>query len=99
MIYGCLEPRSCGSLILIYSTRGGTSRPARADGYQPVNIQDDDEDEEVRLVSSSRRRGNKKAEPSLVLAFIRSFWVIFLAAAFFKFVQDLLNFVSPQVLR
>ena len=92
-----LPSASCESCTIHYS-RGTATRPVRVDGYQPINIQDDDEDEGVQVVSSRRRR-KKKAEPSLVFAFVRSFWVIFLAAAFFKFVQDLLNFVSPQILR
>ena len=81
-------------------------------GYQPVSIQDDNEasvdstprqprregDTVVRVVPSSRQR-RREAEPSLVLALLKSFWPVFLSSAFFKLVQDLLNFVGPQVLK
>ena len=76
----------------------------RRRGYQPVSIQDDDM-VDVEISSSRqpmrRRRGRRRREPepSLVLALLKTFWPVFLSSAFFKLVQDLLNFVSPQVLR
>ena len=79
---------------VVYRNTG--NRRARADGYQPISIQDDDDG--VRVVSSGRRT-SRRSEPSLVIALVRSFWPIFLAAAFFKVLQDLLNFVSPQLLK
>ena len=41
----------------------------------------------------------KPKSPSLVLALARSFGGTFLVAGLFKFCQDLLNFVSPQLLK
>lgn len=72
-------------------------RPSRDDGYQPISIQDDDD--MVRVVSSRQQERRRRSGPSLVLVLVKSFWTIFLAAAGFKFVQDILNFVSPQVLK
>ena len=46
---------------------------------------------------SARQRRN--SEPSLVLALGKTFAGILLAAAFFKLCQDLLGFVSPQILK
>ena len=61
--------------------------------YQPINTETTSTG--VRVITA----GRKKKEPSLVWALAKTFWGIFVAAAFFKFVQDLLNFVSPQVLK
>ena len=46
----------------------------------------------------STRRG-RSSEPSLVLALGKTFAGTLLAAAFFKLCQDLLGFVSPQILK
>ena len=80
----------------MYICRVSAGRPVRRDGYQPITIQD--REEGVRVVS---RRGQNRSgkQPSLVIALVRTFWGIFLAAAAFKFVNDLLAFVSPQILK
>ncbi|CAI8018869.1 Multidrug resistance-associated protein 1 [Geodia barretti] len=96
----------------VHRTQKPVAGGGRRKGYQPVSIQDDNEasvdssprqptsegDTVVRVVPSSRQR-RREAEPSLVLALLKSFWPVLLASAFFKLVQDLLNFVSPQVLK
>ena len=45
------------------------------------------------------RGKSKPREPSLVWALVGSFWRTFLYAGVLKFFQDLLNFVSPQLLK
>ena len=45
------------------------------------------------------RRPQRTSEPSLVMALAKSFVETFLVAAFFKLCQDLLSFVSPQLLK
>ena len=40
-----------------------------------------------------------KNNPSLVWALVKTFWKIFAVSAFFKLLQDLLVFVSPQILK
>ncbi len=46
--------------------------------------------------SVPRDRGSR---PSLVRALGKSFWRVLLISAVFKLVQDLLSFVSPQLLK
>ena len=41
----------------------------------------------------------KKKTPSLVLALVKTYWRILLSAGLLKLMHDLLNFVSPQILR
>ncbi|XP_064405659.1 multidrug resistance-associated protein 1-like [Halichondria panicea] len=41
----------------------------------------------------------RQTEPSLVWALTKTFWIVFLTSGFFKLLQDLLAFVSPQLLR
>ena len=52
-----------------------------------------------REQQQQRRRRRKPKEPSLVWALIRSFGQTFVYAGVLKFFQDLLNFVSPQLLK
>ena len=92
----CMFPAAGNFIFAPVVYRNTGNRRARADGYQPISIQDDDDG--VRVVSSGRRT-SRRSEPSLVIALAKSFWPIFLAAAFFKVLQDLLNFVSPQLLK
>ena len=46
-----------------------------------------------------RRKKRGPKEPSLVMALARSFGGTFFVAGVFKLLQDLLNFVSPQLLK
>ena len=75
-------------------THRGVVRGVRLeeDTYQPINTEATGTG--VRVVTP-----RKKKEPSLVWALIKTFWGIFVTAALFKLVNDLLNFVSPQVLK
>ena len=41
----------------------------------------------------------RKNNPSLVWVLVKTFWKIFIMSAFFKLLQDLLLFVSPQILK
>ncbi|XP_064405656.1 multidrug resistance-associated protein 1-like [Halichondria panicea] len=54
-----------------------------------------------RLFSSDveHETRQKKSAPSLVRALFKTFWRIFLISGLFKLSQDLLAFVSPQLLR
>jgi ABC-type bacteriocin/lantibiotic exporter with double-glycine peptidase domain len=53
----------------------------------------------TRRREEQRRKKNKTKEPSLVWALVRTFWRTFVFAGMLKFFQDLLNFVSPQLLK
>jgi len=44
-------------------------------------------------------RRKKKREPSLLMAVARTIWRTMAMAAVLKLAQDLLGFVSPQILR
>ena len=61
--------------------------------------------DKITFLPATRRRGeqrrekNKAKEPSLVWALVRTFWRTFVFAGMLKFFQDLLNFVSPQLLK
>ena len=48
---------------------------------------------------SSQRPQVKLREPSLLKALVKAFGGLMFTAAFFKLVQDLLTFVSPQILK
>ena len=52
-----------------------------------------------RRRGEQRREKSKAKEPSLVWALVRTFWRTFVFAGMLKFFQDLLNFVSPQLLK
>ena len=52
-----------------------------------------------RRVGRESARRRRSSEPSLVLALGKTFAGTLLAAAFFKLCQDLLGFVSPQILK
>ena len=49
--------------------------------------------------SEDGQKRKKSREPSLVMALIRSFGREFAATGVLKFFQDLLNFVSPMLLK
>ena len=53
----------------------------------------------TRRREQQRRKKRKSREPSLAWALARSFGGTFLFAGVLKFFQDLLNFVSPQLLK
>ena len=53
----------------------------------------------TRRREEQRRKKSKPKEPSLVWALVRTFWRTFVFAGMLKFFQDLLNFVSPQLLK
>ena len=62
--------------------------------------------DKISFQKATHRREQQRTEsprkpksPSLVLALARSFGGTFLVAGLFKFCQDLLNFVSPQLLK
>ena len=53
----------------------------------------------TRRREEERRKNHKAKEPSLVWALVRTFWRTFVFAGMLKLFQDLLNFVSPQLLK
>ena len=46
-----------------------------------------------------RQQQQRQKDPSLVIALVRTFGTMFIVAAFFKLLQDALQFVSPQILK
>ena len=58
--------------------------------------------DKVTFLPATRRGEQKKKgskEPSLVWALARSFGGVFMMGGLFKFLQDILNFVGPQLLK
>ena len=53
--------------------------------------------EDTDGVGVKRKKG--KRGPSLVMAIIKAYGFTFFVAGIFKFGQDLLSFVSPQILK
>ena len=53
----------------------------------------------IPLRDEINRRGPKAATPSLFLAIAKAFGGLMLAAAVFKFGQDVLTFMGPQLLK
>lgn len=67
---------------------------------------DDDDDDRHVLVGKESSSSQKKKRrccrnrgPSLVWAMTKTFWKTLLISAFFKLLQDLLTFASPQLLK
>ena len=54
---------------------------------------------EVPPVQREGKKETKDKEPSLVLALAKTFGEVFVVAAVFKLIQDLLSFASPQILK
>ena len=58
--------------------------------------------DKITFLPATRRKVPKKngpKEPSLVVALARSFGGVFMMGGLFKFLQDILNFVGPQLLK
>ena len=58
--------------------------------------------DKITFLPTRGRGGQKKKgskEPSLVWALARSFGGVFMMGGLFKFLQDILNFVGPQLLK
>ena len=79
--------------------QAGTVRKRDGGRYHAVTTIQDDDDNMVTVIPSSRQQRRRQPEPSLVLALLKTFWPVLLSSAFFKLIQDLLNFVGPQVLK
>ena len=54
---------------------------------------------ETQNVSARQRTRQTKSNPSLFLAMCQTYGLSFLVAGFLKVINDLLNFVGPQVLK
>ena len=58
--------------------------------------------DKITFLPAKRREVQKKnvsKEPSLVVALARSFGGVFMMGGLFKFLQDVLSFVGPQLLK
>ena len=67
----------------------------RMAGYQPLGAVGDCVGEDA----DTYRQKKKKKGPSLVMAIAKTIWKVMAMAAVLKLFQDLLVFVSPQILR
>ena len=67
------------------------SKPSAADSMEAVRF--------IPRQSHQEEQRQRKKDPSFVWALFKSFGGTLLVAAFFKLLQDLLAFASPQILR
>ena len=65
----------------------------------PLSSNESSSDDEDEFFEDDSRKTNHKSKPSLFLALCRAYIVMFLTAGFLKLINDLLNFVGPQVLK
>lgn len=86
-----VEPRH--STTHVYQSFSESQNPAQIQGTDQAHIQRSPSNEQLRV------QPRRKSDPSLVWALTKTFWKIFVVAAIFKLLQDLLSFASPQLLK
>ena len=57
------------------------------------------EDEEFFKNDSQSIKTNRTSKPSLLLALCQTYMVTFITAGFLKLINDLMNFIGPQILK
>ena len=65
----------------------------------PLSSSSGEDDEYFQYNYSHSAKTKRKTKPSLFLAMCRTYIVTFVTAGFLKLINDLLNFVGPQVLK
>ena len=72
-------------------------KPSQYSDQKPIELTPLTSDDEGGYFGNSKI--NHKSRPSLFLALCRTYIVMYLTAGFLKLINDLLNFVGPQVLK
>ena len=67
--------------------------------YTSLNVSATSSEESVEERSIAPLHERKMAKPSLTKALFKAFGKVLFVAGFFKFCQDVLSFVSPQLLK
>ena len=76
-----------------------TSEDADQESVEMSPLSNNSNDELFRYENSDALRTKNTSKPSLFLALCKTYITIFLTAGFLKLINDLLNFVGPQILK